>query len=153
MKVKFEGGKELDAALNELGQAAARRTALRALKLAATPILNAWAGGVDVQSGDLKRSIAIGTRAQTRATRRFRRGAGQDIVETFIGIDTSAGSDLAIYSSIEEFGRDNQPANPAGRKAWEEQKLTAFNRLADDLRTEITKTAERAARKRAKAGL
>jgi hypothetical protein len=155
MKVEFKGGKELEAALGQLEQGAARRTAERALKLAAQPIRDAWAGGVDIEKGDLQRSIKIGKRAQTRATRKFRKGAGQDIVETYIGIDASEAPDgrLPIYAYIEEFGSNEQAANPAGRNAWEGQKMTAFNRLADDLWAEISKTAERAARKRAKAGL
>jgi hypothetical protein len=156
MKVEFKGGKELEAALAQLGdKGAARRTAERALKLAAQPIRDAWAGGVDIEKGDLQRSIKIGKRAQTRATRKFRKGAGQDIVETYIGVDASEAPDgrLPIYAYIEEFGSNSQPANPAGRMAWESQKMTAFNRLADDLWAEISKTAERAAKKRAKAGL
>jgi hypothetical protein len=162
MKVGFKGGKELDAALRELEKGAARRTAERALKSAAEPIRDDWVGGVDVQSSDMKRSIKIGKRAQTRATRRFRRGAGQDVVTQYIGIDASVNPRLAAgggdagtkrwtgYAFIEEFGDAGQPANPAGRRAWESQKMTAFNRLADDLRAEIMKTAERAARKAAK---
>lgn len=156
MKVEFKGGKELEAALAQLGdKGAARRTAERALKLAAQPIRDDWASRVDLQSGDLQRSVKIGKRAQTRATRKFRKGAGQDVVETFVGIDLSEGDParLAIYSYIEEFGSNSQPANPAGRMAWENKKMVAFNRLADDLRSEIEKTAARAARKRAKAGL
>lgn len=154
MKVDFKGGKELEAALKELGdKGAARRTAERALKLAAQPIRDAWGAGVDVQSGDLKRSIKIGKRVQTRATRRFRKGAGQDIVETYIGVDASEGPDgrLPIYAVIEEFGSKDQAANPAGRNAWESKKMAAFDRLADDLRAEIEATAARAARKKARA--
>lgn len=157
MKVKFEGGKELEAALAELADAgAAKRTADRALRLAAQPIRDKWVSGIDVVSGNLKRSIKIGKRAATRAVRRFRRGAGRDVVEVFIGVDASEGPDgqLPIYAFIEEFGKDNQPANPAGRMAWESQKMVAFNRLAEDLRQEINKTAKRLANKRAKkAGL
>lgn len=153
MKVEFRGGRELEAALAELGdKGAARRAAKRALKLAAQPIRDAWVAGVDVESGDLKRSIKIGERAQTRATRSFRKGAGQDVVATYIGIDPTEGEpeDLAIYSFIEEFGNEGQAANPAGRNAWESQKMVAFDRLAADLWSEIKKTAERQARKRAK---
>lgn len=157
MKVEFRGGLELEAALAELGdKGAAKRTAERALKLAAEPIRAEWEAGVDVKSGDLRRSIKIGKRTMGRAQRNFRKGAGQDIVETFIGVDANEGdpSRLAIYAVIEEFGADNQPANPAGRKAWESKKMVAFNRIADDLWSEISKTAARAARKRAKkAGL
>ncbi len=152
MIVKFKGGRQLEAALRELGdKGASRRTAERALDRSAIPIREAWVAKVDVVKGVLRRSIKIGPRAQTRATRRFKRGSGQDIVERFIGIDpTESPVRLPIYSVIEEFGDENQPANPAGRQAWEEKKMEAFNRLKDDLWDEISKTAARQARKRAK---
>jgi HK97 gp10 family phage protein len=153
MKVEFKGGKDLEAALAQLGdKSAARRTAERALKLAAQPIRDAWAGGVDVEKGDLRRSIKIGKRAQTRATRKFRKGAGQDVVETFVGIDPSEAPEerLAVYAYFEEFGSIKREANPAGRNAWESEKMNALNRIAGDLWSEISKTAARAARKTAR---
>lgn len=154
MKVKFTGGKELEAALTQLDVSTAQKRGIarRALDRAAEPIQAAWVAGVDVVKGDLRRSIKIGSRAQTKGTRRFKRGAGQDIVERFIGIDeTEAPAErLAAYAVIEEFGDKNQPANPAGRNAWEAKKMEAFDRLAGDMWAEIEKTAARAARKAAK---
>lgn len=154
MKVKFSGGKELEAALMQLDMSTAQKRGIarRALDRAAEPIQAEWVRGVDVVKGDLKRSIKIGSRAQTKGTRKFNRSAGQDIVERFIGIDESEApaERLAVYATIEEFGDKNQPANPAGRNAWEAKKMEAFNRLAGDLKAEIDKAAARAARKAAK---
>lgn len=149
MKVEFRGGIELEAALKELGDKnAARRTAERALKLAAQPIRDRWEELAPEDQGDLKRAIKIG-----RAIKSVQRQSRGDLVKTFIGIDESIDRRLHIYAEVQEFGLENTPAQPAGRPAWEEKKMEAFNRLAEDLRSEITKTAERAARKRAKKGL
>lgn len=152
MKVKFSGGKEIEAALKALDVSVGRKRgiALRALQKAAVPIRDAWVDGADEQSGDLKRSIAIGSRAQTKATRKFRRTDGQDTVEQFIGIDAQVNERLPDYSVIEEFGSDRQPANPAGRSAWEAEKMNAFNLIGDAMRAEITKVAKARAKKVAK---
>ena len=147
MKVEFKGGKELEAALKELDISQARKKGIarRALDKAAVPIRDEWKRGVDKVSGDLARSIKIGNRAQTRATRKFRRGPGQDIVERYVGIDASEAPDgrLPIYATIEEFGDEDQAANPAGRRAFETQKMTAFNMIGDLLWAEISKVGKR----------
>lgn len=148
MKVKFEGGRQVEAALKELGKAAARRTADRALRRAAEPIRQRWEDLVPVDQGDLKRSIKIG-----KAIASFqKRGNRGDVVTTFVGVDESEDARLHIYAEVEEFGNQSHQAQPAGRPAWEEKKMEAFDRLKDDLWDEIRKTAERAARKRARKG-
>lgn len=153
-KFKFEGGKQLEAALKGLDISTARKRGIagRALDVAAEPIRDEWADKVDVVSGDLKRSIKIGNRAQTKATRKFRRGAGQDIVERFVGIDASESEDgrLEIYAPIEEFGDEGQVANPAGRNAFETKKQEAVDRIGAALWADIQKTAAKAGRKRTK---
>ena len=151
MKVEFKGGRQLEQSLRELyiSQARKKGVARRALDKAAVPIRDKWVAGVDVLKGDLKRSIKIGNRAQTKATRKFKRGAGQDIVERYIGIDPNEAPEgrLQVYAQIEEFGDENQPANPAGRVAWETQKMPAFNMIGDELWAEINKVAKREAKK------
>lgn len=149
MKVSFSGGKGIEAALKELNISTARvrGIATRALDKAAVPIRDKWAGGVDEQSGDLKKSIAIGSRALTKANRKFKRNAGSDIVERYIGIDAKGNDRLPIYAYIEEFGSDKEPANPAGRAAWEGEKMKAFDLIASELTAEIDKVAKAAARK------
>lgn len=148
MNVQFKGGKELEAALMELEKGAARRTAERALKLAAEPIRARWEELVPEDEGDLKRSIQIG-----RAIKSLQRTSRGDVVKTFVGVDESQDRRLHIYAEVQEFGNADTPAQPAGRPAWEEKKMVAFDRLADDLRAEIMKTADRAARKAARKGL
>lgn len=145
MKFEFRGGREVEAALAELGASVGRRIAERALKQAAQPIRDEWERLVPVDQGDLKRSIKIG-----RAIKSVQRTSRGEVVKTFVGVDESQDRRLHIYAEVQEFGNQDTPAQPAGRPAWESQKMVAFDRLADDLRTEITKTAERAARKTAR---
>jgi HK97 gp10 family phage protein len=145
VKVHFKGGKELEAALKGLDMSTAKKrgVANRALDKAAIPIKDEWQRGVDVRKGVLKRSIDIGNRAQTRATRKFRRGSS--VVERYVGVDLREDPvRLSIYAPIEEFGDKNQPANPAGRQAFETQKVEAMNRISKELWTEIEKAARRA---------
>lgn len=154
MKIKFKGGRQLEQALRELDISQARKKGIarRALDRAAQPIQQDWQRNVDRDEGDLQRSIKIGSRAATRATRKFNRGGGKDIVERYVGIDAREDSDgrLPIYSYIEEFGNESEPANPAGRNAWERNKMKSFDRIADDLWAEIEKTAKAEARKAAR---
>lgn len=154
MKVKFKGGKELEAALKALDVSTTRKRgiATRALRVAAVPIRDEWAQGVDVESGDLKRSVKIGNRATTRGVRKFRRRAGQDVVEQYIGIDPAEDKDgrLQVYAYVEEFGDENRPANPAGRRAWEAKKMEAFNKISGAMWDEINATAKREASKTAR---
>jgi hypothetical protein len=156
VKVDFKGGKQLEAAFKELGLSVAknRGIARRALDKAAQPIQEEWVRGVDVLQGDLRRSIKVGDRAATKATRRFRRGSGASIVERFVGIDASEDKEGRLaalggspgYAYLEEFGNGKQVANPAGRQAWETKKTVALDRLADDLKVELAKAAKRAKR-------
>ncbi len=149
MKRGFSGGKELEQSLKELGKRSTmRRTADRALRKAAEPIRDRWAELVPVDQGDLKRSIQIG-----KAVKTFQKNANQgQTVSVFIGVDESQDRRLHIYAPESEFGSQRQKAQPAGRPAFEEKRDEAVERLSEDLRLEIMKTAQRAARKAAKAG-
>lgn len=139
--IKVKGVAGIEKALRDLDITAARKAGIarRALENAAEPMRADWASKVDVESGDYRESIKVGNRAATKATRRFKRGAGQDIVERFIGIDATVNERLPVYAVIEEFGAPNQPANPAGRQAWESGKQAAMDSVGDHLWSEIKK--------------
>ncbi len=154
MKVKFEGGRELQAALRELGSVATQRNvARRALDKAAIPI---WDEAVRLAPDDPKTAegvslvsaIKIGERALGRGNRSFRRKNG--IVERYVGIDPTINPRVAFYSEIAEFGKGPTRAQPYMRPAFESKKQEAVDRLGDDLREEIDKAAARAAKKAAK---
>jgi len=144
--VKFEGGRELEQALADLGKrTTAKRTAERALKRAAEPIRDKWVQLAPVGDGDLKRSIKIG-----KAVKGVQRQLRGSVAAMFVGIDESENKRLRIYGPVQEFGNESNPAQPAGRPAFELTKHEALNRLADDLRAEIEKTRARAAKKTAR---
>jgi len=143
--VSFKGGKELEAALAELGRSVGKRTAERALEKAAEPIRDEWIRLAPEKDGDLRKAIKIG-----RAVKGIQKRVAKDQAVRFIGIDESQDRRLHIYAEIQEFGNKSNPAQPAGRPAWESKKGAALDRLADDLRAEIEKSAARAARKSAR---
>lgn len=144
MKVKFEGGLQLEAALRDLGNRATEKNAARrALTLAGEPIRAEWERLVPVDQGDLKASIKVGRAIKAYQTRSNR----GDVVTVFVGVDESLNARLHIYAEVEEFGNANHPAQPAGRPAWESKKMVAFELLGLALWSEIEKAAARAARK------
>ena len=144
--VKFEGGRELERALADLGKRTTqKRTAERALRRAAEPIRDEWVRLAPEDRGDLKRAIKIG-----RAVKGIQRQLRGSEAAQFIGIDESENRRLHIYAEVQEFGNENNPAQPAGRPAWQAKKYEALERLGDDLWAEIDKTAQRAARKAAR---
>lgn len=110
MKVKFEGGGELEAALKGLDISAARKRAWRARHWNAQPSRSATNG--KPVSMFFRRSEARHQDRESRANQGNpqipprRRGKHR---ERFVGIDASEGEDLAIYSVIEELGNEGQP--------------------------------------------
>lgn len=177
MKVHFKGGRELEAALRDLGKkATAKNVARRALRKAAEPIREeavrlAPDDPATGQGRYLKEAIQIGLLANRRAL------VGEiaplnraDAVYAYVGINPDvlpprdsktkknrrrsrflqSGGGVASYSQFMEFGTATHAAQPFMRPAWEDKKQEAFDRLADDLRVEIDKAAARAARKAAR---
>jgi len=114
----------------------------RALKRAAEPIRDKWQQLAPVGDGDLRRSIKIG-----KAVKGIQRQLRGDVAAIFVGIDETEDKRLRIYGPVQEFGNESNPAQPAGRPAFEATKHEALNRLADDLWSEIKATANRAAKK------
>ena len=142
---RFEGGKDLEAALAALGRSVGKRTAERALAKAAQPIRDEWERLAPEDQGDLKKAIKIG-----RAVKGIQKRVARDQAVRFIGIDESENRRLHIYAEVQEFGNESVPAQPAGRPAWESKKFEALDRLAADTWAEIEKSAARAARKAAR---
>jgi HK97 gp10 family phage protein len=154
MKVSFKGGRELQSALRELGSVTTQKNvAKRALEKAAIPIRDeairlAPDDPKTAQGVSLVSAIKIGERALGRRNRSFRRDNG--IVERYVGIDPTVHPRVAFYSEIQEFGKGKNKAHPYMRPAWETKKMVTMDRLSDDLKVEIGKAADRAARKAAK---
>jgi Bacteriophage HK97-gp10, putative tail-component len=137
----FLGGKQVEAALMQLGTAAtAKNVSRRALKKAADPILKAYQAGTTVKTSALVDSEVVGTKLSKRQASMNRR-LGKAEVEVHVGTADPAGIQ-------EEFGNRRQAANPALRPAWEAHGgQVALDNIGKEHRTEIEKAAARAARK------
>lgn len=132
----FEGGRELDAALEQFSAPMAKAVSRRALKKAANPILSIYKSLTKVRTGTLVSLEIVGTRLTRRQARLARRD-GKSGVEIYIGTADPAGVQ-------EEFGNARQAAHPALRPAWDaEGGDKALRRIAAELWTDIEKTAAR----------
>lgn len=168
MKVtmRFEGGRELERALGELGTLFRRRKAARETLLEAAEPIRAVAenaapvrtGGKEkrfkragdpdgVQSGvrgrgALKRHVSIGTRLSRRQSMQNR--AGKMPVEVYVGTRDRVGR-------LEEFGTRFAAAQPFMRPAWDaEGGQAALDRISEGLWRHIQRQAmlqEKAARR------
>jgi len=142
--VKIEGLAELGRALDEMSKATARNTLKRVLKKRAEPIRDKWRAKVAPyrETGHYEDSIIVGTRLTARQAKEAR-VEGKNFAEIHVGT-----SDPAALQ--DEFGNIHQSARAPGRTAWEGEKATVLEGIADDLAAEIEKTRARAARKAAK---
>lgn len=163
MKIEVEGGLEIAAALEALGNPRAVRTTLRrALRDAAQPMLDAAKGKVPVDKGDLKRSIKMAAAKGEKLD-----GDSFGIV---IGIDsneqpaktvvrkTRSGKGatyrdpgVAGVGPITEFGRPGEAAQPFMRPAYDAEGEATIRRFNDQALATIEKTAARLAKKRGQA--
>lgn len=162
MKIEVDGLSDLQAALRELGDPKAVRTALRAtLRTAGKPMLEKIRGKVREDKGDLKRSVKMAAA----------KGEKPDSPEfgIVIGIDANEGParivarktrsnrgkggtyrdpGVAGVAVIEEFGRPGEAANPSFRPAFDEEGEGTIRRFAEEAGPIIERTAARLARKR-----
>lgn len=144
MKVKVEGLREVKTALRQLPDATAKGVMRRVLRKAGAPIAEAARQLVPVHEGDLRDSIAVSTKLSRRQRKMHRKG-GRDDVEVFVG----AGPHPQAH--LQEFGTSRHPAQPFLRPAWDQNKRSVLDGIKDDLWAEIRKSAERLARKAARA--
>lgn len=164
MRVKVEGFKELDAALQEMKKSAAKAVARRALMKAAAPIAADAQSGVQVSSGSTRRSIGVAAALTKRQRKQSGGGAkavagggfrseAKDYVEVHIGprTDGSFASAPDPAGLMEEFGTAKQSPEPFMRPAWDGNKDSALETIRTELAAEIEKTRKRAAAKALKA--
>lgn len=145
----FKGGKELQAALRELGDPKKAKSAARfALRKGAEPIIATAKALVPVDEGNLRESI----KQKAGKSRR------EDTVFQIIGIDrnvqpptevaradgsgTYRDPGVAGVGPIKEFGDPDRPAQPFMRPAFDSR----HGRAAVTIRTELGKTIERRAK-------
>lgn len=152
---KFEGGRDIERALRDLGDPKTiRRIGLFALRKAAEPMQEAARRNAPKDVGDLEESIKI-------ASARRGKGSDGDEAKILIGIDQSVqpptevekadGSGtyrdpgVAGVSVIKEFGREGEPAQPFMRPAFDSEAGATPARVADHMKPAIERAAKRKA--------
>lgn len=134
MKVKFEGGKELEKALLQLKTATAKNTTRRAGKQALQTVIDEAKRRVPVDDGDLRDGLTVSTKA-SRGTRKRS------------DIEVYAGASGVNYASIVEFGSEDTAAQPFLRPAWDLRKTYVLKNFRASMSIEIEKATARARRK------
>lgn len=141
---RVKGLRELEKALAELPRATGKNTLRRVLRNRAKPIADDYRSRVRVDQGALRDGIGVSTKLTKRQRALHRKQTSKAAVEMFIG---APGLPQAI---TEEFGTVNQAPHPGLRPAWDAGKQKLLDGFAEDLWTEISKSAARLARKAAK---
>lgn len=139
--VSVEGFRDLDRALKELPRATGKNVARRTLRNAGQPIADAAAAAAPVDQGHLRDSYAVSTKLNPTQRKQHRK---RDPVEMFIGTNDPAGVQT-------EFGNIRVTAQPHFRPVWDAGRHKVLQDIQKTLGKEIQKSAERLARKAAKA--
>lgn len=154
--VRFEGGKELEKALGELGTQFRRKKAARdALLEGAEPIHAAAQAKAPVRSGGAEKRFKVGqgeSRVRRRGALRMhvtigtrlnrsqaRQNADKMPVEVYVGTRDRAGR-------LREFGTKNSAAEPFIRPAWDAMKARALEIIKAALWRQISRQATLQAR-------
>lgn len=120
VSMKWTGGKELLAALQQLPQRVGKRFQREALVHAAEPMAKAMSSHAprgNPHPPNLKDEILI------------RNSRGADAQETVIAVGPST---RAFYGGLQEFGTAHHAAHPFARPAFDEKAQEALRRFADD---------------------
>lgn len=150
-RVKVEGLKELEAALEELGSKAVARGVLRrVLTRRGQPLADTMRAlapdDPDTGGNDLRSSIAVSTKLSPRQRRLHRKETKDDraFAEVFVGAGPLP------QAHLQEFGTSHHGPQPFARPAWDEHKGRILDGLKDDLWKEVEKTAKRRAARAAR---
>lgn len=143
VKIKVQGLRELEKALNELSMSQAKGVLRRVGRKALQPFDESWRAKAPVDEGNLRGGGGVGSNLSRRERRNHKR---ESTVEVFAG---PSGDPAAAQ---QEFGNDHHPAHPFMRPAWDETKDDVLKIVQDELAVEIDKAAKRAARRAAKRG-
>lgn len=145
VSVKVEGLAGLNAALAEVGKKATQKNLLvRTLKQIAKPIDDQASALAPKDTGKLQISVITGTQLTRRQRSSAYKAGTYGVAEVHVGTALSRGL-------FQEFGTYKMPAHPFMRPAWDANKEKALVSFSGIMWEELRKTAERAARKSAKA--
>jgi HK97 gp10 family phage protein len=149
--VRVEGLRELERALEELPKSTGKAVLRRVLKKRAEPIarhMTALAPDDPATGGnDLRSSIGVSTKLSKRQASQHRKMFKDDkaSVEMFVGAGPLP------QAHLQEFGSSIHGPQPFARPAWDAGHGALLEGLKDDLWSEIKKSADRLARKSARA--
>lgn len=145
VSVRVEGLAGLNSALAEVGKKATQKNLLvRTLKQVAKPIDDAASALAPKDTGKLQISVITGTQLTRRQRSSAYKAGKLGVAEVHVGTALSRGL-------FQEFGTYKMPAHPFMRPAWDANKEKALVSFSGIMWDELRKTAERAARKSAKA--
>jgi len=155
----LEGGKQLDAALDELKYTTARAVARRAMKKALEPVAQTARALVAKRSGRLASSITVVPRVKKSQRAIARRDKSSDTRVMYVGPSGYNGAlgYLVEWGSGPRHHKDGKysgimPAQPFLRPAWDAHRTLVLALLQEQLRVAIDKAAARARKKALKAG-
>lgn len=138
VRVKFEGGRALDAALSQFNERKRRAIGRKALDNAGEIMAKAMRSKAPVEQGGLRESIDVSGTLSKSARSAHRKVAEQ---ERYVGPDSRP---AAVQ---QEFGNENHPPQPFARPAFDETQDEVLKRLGDELWVGIEQAARSAARK------
>lgn len=167
--VKIEGWQELKKALAELPKGTARNVQQRVLTKNARPIAEAAQQLAPKDTGRLSSGIVVTTKRprgyKTPAARAFAKtiGTGGSQAEARAAAKTAGSAPVVVFVVTpagpgrlhvdlwQEFGTKFAPPHPYMRPAVDRLRGQVFQNIGRDMWAEIKKSAERLAKKRAKA--
>ena len=135
VRVRFEGGRELEQALEALPPVVSAKTVIRrALTRAAQPILDTARALAPKDTGRLKDAVGLGTVLSKRQRALFPPPKGD--VTIYVGVSPKANR----YAHLVEFGTRLVKARPFLRPAWDAHKLGTLDTIRELMWVEIRKT-------------
>lgn len=137
---KVEGLRDVEQALLGMKSATAKGVVRRALLQTGQIFADDMRPRVDVNRGDLRDSIGVGTKLTRRQSKLNRKGSDLEVY---------AGAGGLTQAITEEFGTVSQPPDPSARPAWDATQRPMLDALLGFFQGQVAKTAARV-RKRAK---
>ena len=135
--VRVDGLKEVDAALGQLGKATGRNVMRRVAVKRLQPIADDMRAKAPVDQTDLRDSITVTTKNPKKNRKRSE-------------VEAHAGPGRHPQAHLQEFGTAHHGPQPFARPAWDAGKDELLDGIVDDFWSEISKAAERQAKKAAK---
>jgi HK97 gp10 family phage protein len=143
IKVKVDGFKECEKALNELSNATARNVIKRAAFAAAEPVKATAESLAPVNQGELREDFAISTQLTKNQRKQSRK---QSAVEVYVGVAGKRGP----FAHLPEYGTAHSAPRPFMRPAIDANLGRVFATFVRELKAETDKAMERARRKAAR---